>query len=97
MTHPFTDAIIIDTVQHQNLIPQGVMAEIREMWVDYGYGNDNYYHSVGWELKDYRAAKKDGEPAAEEFCYPLLLQWLDETFHPALVEGDPNILIHLWW
>lgn len=40
---------VIDTVYDRDIIPDDVYKEIRQLWVDYEFGNDWYY----WEYNEY--------------------------------------------
>lgn len=97
MTTKFKSAVIID-FQSEDNIPEDVYEEIRQLWVNNSYGNDNYYHKMSWTLEDYRRTPTDER--AVNFEYPKLMEWLDQEFaHLSMddVKNWPEILIHWWW
>jgi hypothetical protein len=62
--------------------PIEVMDEVRRMWSEYEFGNDNFYIDTKLEEID-----------AEE--YPATVQYIKEQ-RPNLA-SDAQILIHWWW
>jgi hypothetical protein len=70
-------------------LPQEVRDDIRQLWQDYEYGNDHFYHS--WSIEHHDAWDTEWNLIPDEFLYPELRAYMVDNDLP---EGT---LIHFWW
>ena len=59
---PDSDGIMRVTVLNAQKFPEDVKDEVRQLWIDFEYGNDVYYHEWGIEL--------------DSLNYPIIAEYL---------------------
>jgi hypothetical protein len=77
--------VTVFEVQWSNC-PVEVCEEVRELWKEYGYGNDHYYH---WWDDSESERDENGVSEASE-CYPIIADYLRSR-------NVTKCLIHWWW
>jgi hypothetical protein len=90
MNDPISQVYVLEA--QASPLPREVYDEIRELWSDSEFGNDNYYYS--WTEYDFQAADDKSEGRQEESVYfngyPAIAAYLRER-------GIESCLIHYWW
>jgi len=84
--HDDTDCVTQQTVIEVTWsnFPEGIKKEVHQLWMDAGFGNDNYYYS--WDESEIA----DHEYEGESYPYPKLAEYLKNR-------DVKKCLIHFWW
>lgn len=87
---PAIKQVILVSAQWSDM-PEEVVEEVRNLWRNCQYGNDNYYYN--WINEDWLAAEGDEDYESYIGSYPKIARYLRDN---GLSEKD-HILINYWW
>lgn len=87
MSNVFETVVVLEA--QASPLPREVYDEIRDLWSNNEFGNDNYYYR--WTEWDFAAADEvDNEDSIYYGGYPAIAAYLRE-------HGIEKCLIHYWW